>query len=45
MTEIRNNVSRYPGITEKFKEAKRLSGALTYVQACVTAIDVYLGKL
>lgn len=45
MTEVRIDVSRYPGITNKFKEAKRLSDALTYVQVCIAAIDDYLEKL
>lgn len=45
MTEVRIDVSRYPGITEKFREAMQLSGAITYIQVCINAIDVYLAKL
>ncbi|SNT01943.1 hypothetical protein SAMN05216374_2328 [Tardiphaga sp. OK246] len=45
MTEVRIDVSRYAGITEKFREAVQLSGAITYIQVCVSAIDMYPAKL
>ena len=45
MTEVRIDVSRYPGITEKYQEAMSLSGAITYIQVTIAAIDEYLAKL
>ncbi len=45
MTEVRIDVSRYPSVTEKFREAMSLSGTTTYVHVVINALNEYLAKL